>query len=291
MRALVRASDVLVDNVRPGVLERLGLDAPALAALRRDLVHCSITGYGRTGPDARRPGFDPVFQARGGLMHAQGGGEEPVVHTIAYNDYCAGALGALATVAALYARQAHGGAQRVDVSLFRTAMLDQAAALLLADGVEPASGGGRDHLGPSATRRLYRCADDWLCVSAVEEDARAALADLAGTSLHDDAPAGPLAGALDAYFAARSRAEALVALDAARVPAAPCLRFPELLGDPQVDANACLVQVQDAQLGPVVMAGPSIHFERTPIVYGGGAPKLGADTEDVLRRVRSAEPS
>jgi len=284
MRALVGASEVLVDNVRVGVLDRLGLDAATLHALRDDLVHLSITGYGRTGPDARRPGFDPVFQARCGIMRAQGGDDTPVVHTIAYNDYCAGALGALVTVAALYARDVHGASQRVDVSLFRTALIDQAADMLLAAGVEPVSSGGRDHLGPSASRRLYRCRDEWICVSAVTDEARTALACLAAVASHDDAPSGSVAWALEAIFGGLTRAGALAALAVHGVPAAPCLRFPELLDHPQVRANQCLVEIHDEQLGPVVMAGPSIHFERTPMIYAGGAPRLGADTEDALRR-------
>jgi len=282
MRALVATSDALVDNVRAGVMERLGLDDATVFALRPDLVRLSITGYGRTGPDASRPGFDPVFQARCGLMRAQGGTDEPVVHTIAYNDYCAGALGALATVAALYARDAGGRAQRVDVSLFRTGLVDQASAMLLAAGVEPESPGGRDHLGPAASRRLYECADGWICVSASGEAARRALASHAHVDLGDDAPAGGAAAALERAFAARPRTDVLGELARAGVPAAPCLRFPELLADPQVAANGCLVEVADEQLGPVVMAGPAIRFERTPMAFEAGAPRLGADTDMVL---------
>jgi crotonobetainyl-CoA:carnitine CoA-transferase CaiB-like acyl-CoA transferase len=282
MRALARSSDVLVDNVRPGVMNRLGLDDASLAALRPDLVRLSITGYGSSGPDALRPGFDPVFQARCGIMRAQGGDEEPVVHTIAYNDYCAGALGALAAVAALYAREVGGRGQRVDVSLFRTALVDQAADMLLAPGVEPATSGGRDFVGPSASRRLYECTDGWICVAAGDEEARSGLAALAGIASHDDAPDGEVARALEALFASLGRAEALEGLRRQRIPAAPCLRFPELLADPQVAANRCLIEVQDELLGPVVMAGPAIHFERTPIAYDRGAPKLGADTDAVL---------
>jgi crotonobetainyl-CoA:carnitine CoA-transferase CaiB-like acyl-CoA transferase len=282
MGALTRASDVLVDNVRPGVMDRLGLDDATLLAARPDLVRLSITGYGRSGPDALRPGFDPVFQARCGIMRAQGGAEEPVVHTIAYNDYCAGALGALATVAALYAREVTGRAQRIDVSLFRTALVDQAADMLLAAGLEPPIPGGRDFRGPSASHRLYQCTDGWLCVSAGEDGARARLAALGGSDSHDDAPDGAVAQALEALFASLERADALEVLRRQRVPSAPCLRFPELLGDPQVAANRCLIEIQDAQLGPVVMAGPSIHFERTPIAFESGAPRLGADTDAVL---------
>jgi len=285
MKALIATSDVLVDNVRVGVMERLGLDDATTLALRPDLVRLSITGYGRSGPDALRPGFDPVFQARCGIMRAQGGGGEPVVHTIAYNDYCAGALGALAAVAALYAREVGGRAQRVDVSLFRTALVDQAADMLLSSTVVPPSPGGRDHLGPAASRRLYRCDGGWVCVSAIEEDARRALAALADGTLGDDDPAGPEARRLEAFFGVRTRIEALRLLAERGVPAAPCLRFPELLADPQVAQNGCLTEVQDDVLGPVVMAGPSMHFERTPIGYDRGAPALGADTAAVLAGV------
>jgi crotonobetainyl-CoA:carnitine CoA-transferase CaiB-like acyl-CoA transferase len=285
MRTLTGASDVFVDNVRCGVMDRLGLDDATLLALRPDLIRLSITGYGRSGPDASRPGFDPVFQARCGIMHAQGGSDEPVVHTIAYNDYCAGALGALATVAGLYAREVRGRAQRIDVSLFRTALVDQAADMVLASGREPVLTGGRDFLGPSASRRLYQCADGWICVSATSDEARTALAALAAVAPGDDAPDGVVAGALEAFFAPVARRDALALLQAQRVPAAPCLRFPELLADAQVAANRCLVEVRDAQLGPVVMAGPSIRFERTPINYERGAPILGADTDDVVRQL------
>jgi crotonobetainyl-CoA:carnitine CoA-transferase CaiB-like acyl-CoA transferase len=287
MRALARTSDVLVDNLRPGVMDRLRLDDASLSALRPDLVRLSITGYGPSGPDALRPGFDPVFQARCGIMRAQGGGDEPVVHTIAYNDYCAGALGALAAVAALCGREVRGRGQRVDVSLFRTALVDQAADMLLAPGLEPATTGGRDFLGPSASRRLYQCVDGWICVAANDEGTRTGLAGLAGIQPHDDAPSGEVARALEALFAWLGRAEALDALHRQRIPAAPCLRFPELLADPQVAANRCLIEVQDEQLGPVVMAGPAIHFERTPIAFERGAPTLGADTDAVLASLAS----
>src|SRR5439155_820123 len=98
---LVRRADVVVENFRPGVMDRLGIGWDHLARLNARLVHVSITGYGSSGPLAALPGFDPIFQARSGFAAAQGGDDAPVLHMIAYNDYCAGALGALATVAAL----------------------------------------------------------------------------------------------------------------------------------------------------------------------------------------------
>src|SRR5262249_56644196 len=129
------------DTRRPGGLDRLGPDAGTLRAASPRLVHPSIPGFGTDGALGPLPGFDPVFQARSGLMQAQGGDDEPVFHTIAYNDYSAGALAALATVAALFARERTGVGQRVDVSLFRTAFIDQAAEMVLGAPAAGARGG------------------------------------------------------------------------------------------------------------------------------------------------------
>src|SRR3989442_360708 len=189
---LVRAADVVVDNFRPGVMERLDIGWDRLAALNARLVHTSITGYGPAGPLAGLPGFDPIFPARPALAPAQSGDDAPLLHMIAYNDYCAGALGALATVAALTARERTGRGQRVDVSLFRTAFAAQAAQMILFPGRPPDPRGGRDHLGPAAGRRLYACLDGWLCVAAGSEAEAAALGGVAGVAR---APGGPPPGA------------------------------------------------------------------------------------------------
>src|SRR5262249_45301665 len=162
---LARGADVVVDNFRGGVMARLGIGWERLSAENPRLVHTSISGYGTTGELASLPGFDPVFQARSGLMLVQGGGE-PVFHMIAYNDYMAGTLGALATVAALVARERTGRGQRVDVSLFRTSYVAQAAHMIVCRGRSTVGAGGRDYLGPAAARRLYACRDGWLCVAA-----------------------------------------------------------------------------------------------------------------------------
>src|SRR5437016_1178878 len=172
---LARRADVVVDNFRAGVMERLGLGWETLHDVNPRLVHTSITGWGSSGPLATRPGFDPVFQARSGLMQAQGGEDEPVFHMIAYTDYSAGTLGALATLAALFARERTGHGQRVDVSLFRTAFVAQAADMILHQSRVPAGRGGRDYLGPGACRRLYACRDGWLCITARTEAEAAAL--------------------------------------------------------------------------------------------------------------------
>jgi crotonobetainyl-CoA:carnitine CoA-transferase CaiB-like acyl-CoA transferase len=281
---LVRHADVVVDNFRPGVMERLGLGWETLAATNPCLVHTAVTGYGGTGPLAALPGFDPIFQARSGLMAAQGGGDDPVFHMIAYNDYAAGTLAALATVAALFARERTGGGQRVDVSLLRTSYLAQAAHM------EAYERGGRDHLGPSALRRLYACRDGWVCVAGTTPEHAEALGRLAGRPLSADDPAGgAAAGAVAAVLGASARRDAVDRLGAAGVPAVPCLGFEELFGDPYLRAAGCIVVREHPALGPVLQSGACIDFEATPMGSRRSAPLLGADAREVLGEIGYGE--
>jgi len=274
---LARGSDVVVDNFRAGVMERLGIGWERLRAVNERLVHTSITGYGSAGPLSTLPGFDPIFQAASGLMAAQGGADDPVFHMIAYTDYSAGALGALATVAALLARERTGRGQRVDVSLFRTGYVAQAAEM--AAGAR----GGRDHRGPAASRRLYACRDGWLCIAAREAAEASALGRLAGAEIGlGDGPDGAAAEAVARLLAGLSRSDALSRLAAAGVPAAPCRGFQELFEEPSFRETGAMVEQVHPTLGPLLMPGPFIRFEATPAVLRRSAPLLGADGADVL---------
>jgi crotonobetainyl-CoA:carnitine CoA-transferase CaiB-like acyl-CoA transferase len=280
---LAARADVVVDNLRAGVMNRLGIGWEALRARNPRLVHVSITGYGSSGALVDLPGFDPIFQARSGLAQAQGGTDEPVFHMIAYNDYCAGTLGALAATAALVARERTGRGQRVDVSLFRTGFVAQAADMILHDGPPAPILGGRDYLGPSATRRVYAGSDGWLCVAANDPAAVAALGRVAGVAIGADDPAeGPAATAIARILGAETVDRGLALLAEAGVPAAPCLTFPALLDDPHLRANGAVAEIADPALGPVVLGGPLIQLDATPIVYRCSAPGLGADGPAVL---------
>ena len=287
--ALARGADVLVDNLRAGVLDRLGVGWSQLAAANPRLVHISVTGFGLDGPLAALPGFDPVMQARGGLMRAQGGADEPVFHTVPYNDYCAGALAALTTVAALVARERTGRGQRVDVSLFRTALIDQAAVMIACDGPAAALAGGRDFLGPSAARRLYECADGWVAIGA-DARARAALARVVGASLGtNDAADGPMARAIERWCAARPRGDALAVFEGAGVPAVPCLGVADVFDDLHLVANGAFVELDDQVLGSVTVGGPLLGLSGTPIRYRRSAPPLGAHGREILREAGIAD--
>jgi crotonobetainyl-CoA:carnitine CoA-transferase CaiB-like acyl-CoA transferase len=274
---LARHADVVVDNFRGGVMERLGIGWDRLRAVNERLVHTSITGYGSSGPLATLPGFDPIFQAASGLMAAQGGADDPVFHMVAYTDYSAGTLGAVATVAALLARERTGRGQRVDVSLFRTGYVAQAAEMLAGER------GGRDHRGPAACRRLYACRDGWLCVAARDAAEASALGRLADADLRlADRPDGPAAEAVAHLFVGLSRSEALGRLAAAGVPAAPCRSFQELFAEPSFRESGAMIEQVHPTLGPLLMPGAFIRFEATPAVLRRSAPLLGADGTDAL---------
>jgi crotonobetainyl-CoA:carnitine CoA-transferase CaiB-like acyl-CoA transferase len=146
--------------------------------------------------------------------------------------------------------------------------------------------GGRDYQGPSAARRLYACADGWLCVAAQGEDDVRGLATLAGGAVPFAAPAdGAEATRLAAALAECARADALERLASVGVPAAPCLEFADLLDDAHVRANGMFVTLEDPTLGAVTLGGPLIDFERTPIRYRRTGPGHGAHSAEVLREV------
>jgi crotonobetainyl-CoA:carnitine CoA-transferase CaiB-like acyl-CoA transferase len=164
--ALAARADVLVENLRPGRLERLGLSAEALAAHNPVLVHCSVSAFGAAGAAADLPGFDPVFQSLSGLAAAQGGDSAPIVTNVAVHDTGTGALSALGVVAALYARfSRHGRGQRVHTSLAHTAAFAQFDAFTTYPGCPDSVTGAVDFPGPHPGRRYYRCLDGWVALA------------------------------------------------------------------------------------------------------------------------------
>jgi crotonobetainyl-CoA:carnitine CoA-transferase CaiB-like acyl-CoA transferase len=164
--ALVRGADILVENFRPGRLERLGLAADRLRRERPGLVHCSVSAYGHAGRYAEAPGFDPVFQCLSGLAAAQGGDGEPVVTAMPAHDTCTGVLAALGALAALYVREETGRGQRVRASLAASSTFLQSAEFTLYHGRPEPITGGPDFPGPHPGHRYHACSDGWLAVAA-----------------------------------------------------------------------------------------------------------------------------
>ena len=157
---LVAQADVVLDNSRLGVRERLGISYERLREVNPRIISLSITGYGTTGPQAPEPGFDPLLQAQSGLMQAQGGdGGEPVFHGIPVNDVGSAVMSAFAVVGALYPRTRTGVGQDIQTSLASQSVLLQIGELTSYPGAPEPAMGARDCIGVSALERYYECSD------------------------------------------------------------------------------------------------------------------------------------
>jgi len=279
---LVKRSDAMVDNFRPGVLGRLKLAYDDLAAVNPDIITLSITSYGERGPLAKLPGFDPVLQAESGMMLAQGGDDEPVFNTIAINDISAAVLSALGIVVGLYHRQRGGTGQRITTSLAGSSTFLQLAELTRFPGRPSPPRGGRDYRGRAPMCRYYAVRDGWVRVDTAAEDVVPALVAMGhepGPELADPEQADAvLASSLEQL----TRDEALEVLWAIGVAATSGRDFSEVVND-RVALDSGLLNYHTTVDGRVYMAtGRLARFSRTQVVGVPEPPGLGEHTTEVL---------
>jgi len=290
---LVESADVVVENFRPAVMPALGLGYETLKTINPRLVYTAISGFGPDGPEAARPGFDPILQARSGLCRAQGGDgaeDEPVLHQVAYTDYMTGTLAAFATVAAVYEREHSGVGRRVDASLYRTSFAMQAAELVECAGRMPAVRGARDRIGTSAFERAYATRDGWVFVAAHEPRAASTLLSVLEIETsprrgaEDDGSNGAVAQRIAAAVAASSSESLLARLAAAGIAATPCLTFDDVLTSGALRRCGLICDVEHPALGTLSETGPFLRFSQTPCVAPRPAPALGEATAEILSR-------
>lgn len=280
MRAILDTADVVIDNFRPGVLTRLGIDHEQLSASRPGIVTASITGFGAVGPLAERPGFDPVLGALTGMQKLQGGDDEPVMLSLAVNDTGAATLTALASVIALCHRSRTGEGQHASVSLAATATYLQSETLVQYEGREPVRRGGRDFRGDGAHRCFYESLDGWIRVETDPET----LKNVVGADLGVDSTAfiaDPHA-AITAMSATR-RSDDLVARLASVGIAATAARWArDVASDPLfVEAKATYpVELPDGYR--YMSLGRLATFDRTTVAGPLRPPGLGEHTRQVL---------
>jgi crotonobetainyl-CoA:carnitine CoA-transferase CaiB-like acyl-CoA transferase len=290
---MARQADVVLDNYRLGVRARLGIDYAALAPLNPRLVSCSINTYGSRGDYARLPGFDPLLQAKSGLMWAQGGDEgEPVFHAIAVNDVATAAMGAFAIIAALHARERTGRGQDTETSLAAQSALYQSGDLTDYEGRPPLGRGCRDCLGFAALDRFYPCVDGWItlaCSSAKHfEDLARALDHPEWMARWDGAAAlaeprdGPLAAEIAQAFAGLRRAEAADLLCDAGVPGAPVLRTDEAHHTEWFWENGYYELRSHPGEGELIMGRGFANFDGEPLRFDRLHPELGEHGVEVL---------
>ncbi|MGH9576941.1 MAG: CaiB/BaiF CoA transferase family protein [Terriglobales bacterium] len=291
MLGLAEKADVLVENLRPGRMQRYGFDYPTLAARNPRIIYMSVNAFGNRGPQHNQPGFDPLLQARSGVMAAQGGPHAPPVYlTCAICDYGAAMLSALGCVLALNARDRTGRGQLCETSLLQASIAFQAGEFAFYDGRPDMENGGAESRGRSALARAYQCRDgEWLFVSLSESGQWTALrgmfASLPARTFADAAQEpseGKLAAALAEEFARLARADALDALARAGVPATRVNHFHDLFDDPQVAANELIAEFNHAQWGKVRQTGTLANFSATPPRVDRAAPLLGEHTDEIL---------
>ena len=244
---LLSGTDVLVDNLRPAAADRLGLSDDVLAeAGGPGLVRASVSAFGRSGPFADLPGFDPVLQALSGMSAAQGGDDEPTATSSPVVDAATGALTAVGVLAALIARESHGHGQHVTTSLAGTSTLLELAELTAYEGRPPAARGGRDYRGATPEHRYYATTDGWLAVAAVSPAQRTALARVLGIEADDLATSTVEA---EITFASRTTECWLETLGTAGVPAAAVVPRDGGLHDPELIAEEFSHIIRESEFG------------------------------------------
>ena len=289
---LVRKADVVVENLRPGATRRYGIDYDTLSALNPRLIYATVTAFGSSGPDHDYPGFDPLLQARSGIMRAQGGhGQPPFYLTCGVCDYAAALLTTYGVSAALYARQKTGTGQHIETSLTSASMAVQAGNFIFYDGRPDMENGGPDLWGTGALYRIYPTVDNSLFLAVTDEGQWRALGAAVGRPELSQQPfsevkqAGvdsPLGQELTARFGQRTTQDWIAALDRAGVPCAPILPLPDLFEDEHVAANELIATHTHPEWGDVRQTGILTRFSRTPASLPYVAPMLGQHTVEVL---------
>ncbi len=291
---LARIADVAVENFLPGVVAKLGCDHAALARVNPDIVYCSISGFGQTGPMRHWPSFAHVIQAVSGIMHLERGDDPaPRIGYLQAADVLAGAHAFGAIVAALFRRERTGKGAYIDVSMLE--------ALVAAEDISYGAvlNGGAEYPGPRAGMVVHPIGDRYLAMQTVgapqlfqrllalmgrpELAADPRFATPAARREHWKDLRGIITGWLDTF---ESVDAALEKLNAARLPCAPVLTPAEVVAHPQSVARSAFPSVPHATRGTVRITASPFHVDRHPVAPGGPAPyRAGEQTRMVLRDV------
>ncbi len=294
---LIRSGDVLVDNYKQGTLARWGFDDGWFESNAPEVVRCSITGFGSSGPKSEMPGYDFILQAETGLMAISGEVDgSPMKLGVAIVDICTGMQATIAILAALEARRRRGRGQHCEVNLHDTGLhlLANVASNHLVSGEEPGRyGNGHPNIVPY---RTYPAADGDLAL-AVGNDRQFAV--LAAELGHPEWAEDPRFATnpervrnrdlvdemVGEKIADRTRAEWVAAFDRAGIPSGPINRVSEALSSAQTKARDMVVGLEHSVAGSIRMLGLPIQMSGTPASIRHEPPVLGADTDAVLREL------
>jgi crotonobetainyl-CoA:carnitine CoA-transferase CaiB-like acyl-CoA transferase len=294
--ALVATADVLVQNFRPGVAERMGIGESAMRRLRPDLVYVSISGFGETGPYAHKRVYDPLVQALSGLATIQGdrGAGRPRMVRLIIPDKITALTAAQAITAALLGRERTGEGGHV-----RLSMLDAMVALAWPEGMAGLTFIGDENEVPRnalAQDLVFETADGWMTAGAVSDSEWEGLTRALDHPEWLDDERFRTAGGRVAYakerldqtadvLRTRSTQEWLERLDAEQVPCAPILPLSEVIRHPQIEANGLIVESEHPRAGRLRQPRPAARFDGMSEDIGRPAPGLGEHTDEILREL------
>lgn len=298
VRRLAARSQILVENFKLGGLAKYGLDYQSLRQINPALVYCSITGFGQTGPDARRPGYDYLIQGRSGLMSITGQpdghpGAEPMKVGVATSDLSAGLYATIGILAALRHAERTGEGQHLDISLLdcQVSLLANQAQNYLVSGKAPVRlGNAHPNVAPY---QVFESADGYLILAVGNDRQFAALCRETGEpALSSDprfarnadrvANREELAGLLQPLMRQRSSADWFHALEAASVPCGPIHSIDQVFRDPQVLAREMRLDMPLAAGESLPQVASPLRLSATPPRYHTAPPALGAHTREVL---------
>jgi len=295
---LAARSDVVIENFRPGTLERWGLGWDELRAVNARLVLARVSGFGQRGPYASRPGFGTLAEAMSGFASLNGQPDDPpLLPPLALADGIAGFATAFAILAALRARDVTGEGQVVDTNLVEPLTLllgPQVTAWDALHELQPRTGNRSGHNAP---RNVYRTADDrWVAVSASATSIAERVLRLVGrpdlveqgwfaTGAGRVAHVDEIDAVVADWIAARPRDDVLAAFEAAEAAIAPVYDARDLVADPHFSTTGAFVSVEDSELGRVLMSSLASRLSATPGSVDWAGPAHGAHTAEVLAEI------
>ncbi|WP_277964748.1 CaiB/BaiF CoA transferase family protein [Pseudomonas sp. RIT-To-2] len=301
VRELAAKSDIVIENFKVGGLAAYGLDYAALKAVNPELIYCSITGFGQTGPYAKRAGYDFMIQGLGGLMSLTGRpeGEEgagPVKVGVALTDILTGLYSSVAILAALAHRDQHGGGQHIDMALLdvQVACLANQAMNYLTTGVAPKRlGNAHPNIVPYQD---FPTADGDFILTVGNDNQFRKFAEVAGEPQWADDPRfltnklrvahrAELIPLIRQATVFKTTAQWVSALERAGVPCGPINDLSQVFADPQVQARGLAVAMPHGLAGVVPQVASPIRLSETPVEYRCAPPLLGEHTGEVLMRV------
>ncbi|MTD12416.1 CoA transferase [Nakamurella sp. YIM 132087] len=297
---VARDCDVVVENFRAGVMDRLGLGYDDIRAVNPRVVFAAGSGHGPNGPNAADPMYDMVAQAMSGVSDFNRAPDgTPRLATRGLADVAGGMFLAMGVLSALVARERTGVGQRVDASLVGASIALHPAEVTIALEADHVFRLGGTRV--TSTSGAFRARDGkWLVIGATDQKLWFGLAEALGLrQLSDDerfsrsrireANRDQLEPIIEQAFLTRDRDEWIGVLQAHRVPAAPVNSFLDLPDDPDVRANGYIVEQDDRQAGPIRLVGPAFHLQHTPLRVGTFTPELGEHSAEVLSQAGLAD--